>query len=47
MLYVNRSTWAHIVAEAARLMKISREAVLTEGEIAAIDGRIQPEHLIL
>jgi phosphoketolase len=47
MLYVNRSTWAHIVAEAARLMEISREAVLTEGEIAAIDGRIQPEHLIL
>jgi phosphoketolase len=46
MLYVNRSTWAHIVAESTRLMGIPRETALTEGEIAAIDGRIQPENLI-
>jgi len=29
MLFVNRCTWAHILDEAARLLSISREELLT------------------
>jgi len=47
MLFVNRCTWAHILAETARVLGISREAVLTAQELAALDGKASPEGVIV
>jgi phosphoketolase len=47
MLFVNRCTWAHILAEAARLLEMPREALLTRQEIAALDGRMSPHGVII
>lgn len=43
MLYINGCTWAHIVAEAARLLEIPPENLLSQEEIDAISGRLCPE----
>lgn len=43
MLYVNRSTWAHIVLTAARLLDVPRDSLLTADELAALDGVARPE----
>jgi phosphoketolase len=47
MLFVNRCTWGHILVEAARLLDIPREKLLTPKEIAALDGKANPEGVIV
>jgi phosphoketolase len=47
MLFVNRSTWAHILEEAARLLGLPRQDVLTEEELAALDGQVSPHGVII
>jgi len=44
---VNHSTWAHIVLEAARLLKVFVTKLLTKKEIAAINGKANPEGVII
>jgi len=46
MLYVNRSSWAHIVDAAARLLGIPVADLLSEGEIGVLEGRIRPEGIL-
>jgi phosphoketolase len=47
MLFVNRCTWAHCVAEAARLLRLPQQELLDEGEIAALAGRAEPQGVIV
>jgi phosphoketolase len=47
MLFVNRSTWAHILAEAARLSGLPRQDLLTAQELAALDGQASPHGVII
>jgi hypothetical protein len=47
MLFVNRCTWAHILDEAARLLGLPRQDVLTEDELAALDGQASPHGVII
>ena len=47
MLFVNRSTWAHVLAETARVLGLARRELLTEGEAAALDGRASPHGVII
>lgn len=47
MLFVNRCTWAHILAEVARVLDISGQELLTEAELAALDGCASPEGVIV
>jgi hypothetical protein len=47
MLFVNRSTWAHILNEAARILNVPREELLSSEELAALDGRANPERVII
>ncbi len=47
MLFVNRSTWAHAVEAAARLLGIDRAGLLTAEEVAALDGRRSPEGVLV
>jgi phosphoketolase len=46
MLFANGCTWAHIVASAARLIAATRTEVLTDQEIAAIEGHGDP-HVVM
>src|SRR5262245_42160582 len=46
MLFVNRSTWAHAVDAAGRLLDIPRDVLLTADEQAALDHRCSPEGVI-
>jgi hypothetical protein len=36
MLFVNRTSWAHVVAEAARVLRMPRERMLEAEETAAL-----------
>ncbi|MDY6917700.1 MAG: xylulose 5-phosphate 3-epimerase [Chloroflexota bacterium] len=47
MLFVNRCTWAHIVAETARLLDVPREGLFSGEELAALDGRANPEGVLI
>jgi phosphoketolase len=47
LLFLNRSTWAHVVAEAARLLDVSQEELLNADELAALAGKGRPERTIL
>jgi phosphoketolase len=47
MLFINNCTWAHVVAEASRLLEIPRQDLLTEEEMAAIDGKVCPEGIVV
>ena len=47
MLFINRCTWAHILAAAARILDLPREDLLTPEELAALDGRVSPEGVIV
>ena len=47
MLFVNRCTWAHILAEAARVLDIPRQELLTSEEMTALDGKVSPEGVII
>lgn len=46
MLYANKQSWLHIVAEGVELLKdVTLERVLDDEEIAALKGKITPETL--
>jgi phosphoketolase len=47
MLFVNHCTWAHILTEASRMLDMWREHLLTADELAALDGRVSPEGVII
>jgi phosphoketolase len=47
MLFVNRCTWAHIVAAVARLLGLRREDLLTPQELAALDCKTSPEGILI
>lgn len=46
MLFVNRCTWAHIIVEAARVLQMEKEDLLTAAEVAALEGKVSPEGVI-
>lgn len=46
MLFANRSTWAHLVESAARLLNRPRDQFLSGAECATIDGRGDPQDLL-
>lgn len=46
MLWVNRCSWVHGVAEAARLLDMPREALLTPAEMQALAGRESPQGVV-
>jgi phosphoketolase len=47
MLFVNRCTWAHILAAVAGVLGRSREDILTPEELNALDGRASPEGVVV
>ncbi|MFQ6019601.1 MAG: xylulose 5-phosphate 3-epimerase, partial [Dehalococcoidia bacterium] len=47
LLFVNRCSWAHVLSEAARVLNLPREDVLTPQELAALDGRASPEGVVV
>lgn len=47
LLFVNQSSWAHCVAEAARLLGLPRERLLDATELEALDGRRSPHGIIV
>jgi len=46
MLFVNHCTWAHILLDVARLLDMSVAGLLTDQEMAAINGQAFPEGVI-
>ncbi len=46
MLFMNRSTWAHILWEANRLLGIPAEELLTREELDALRGRTSPQGIL-
>jgi phosphoketolase len=47
LMFVNRCTWAHGVAEVARLLEMERGELLTGDELAALDGRRAPAGIVI
>lgn len=47
LLFINRATWAHVLAESARILDVSKDTLLTEREIQALEGKISPEGVIV
>jgi hypothetical protein len=47
LLYVNRSSWAHVVLEAARLLDREPAGLLDPAEREALDGRRNPQGVIV
>jgi phosphoketolase len=47
MLFVNRCTWIHALARAARMLSLAREDLLTAAELAVLDGRAVPEGVVI
>ncbi len=47
MLFVNRCTWAHALLEAARLLELPRERLLSTEELEALDGQRSPHGVIV
>lgn len=45
LMFANRSTWAHILGEAAEVLSIPVNTLLDAGEVAAIEGRGDPTRL--
>ena len=46
LLFANRSTWAHVVDAAAGVLGESRGSLLSEAELAAVDGRGDPATIL-
>lgn len=46
MLFVNRCSWAHILAKAAAMLEIDRAHLLSPEECAALDGIRSPDGII-
>jgi hypothetical protein len=47
MLFVNRSTWAHCIYEAGRLLDLPFSHCLTREEVDALEGRVSPDGIII
>jgi phosphoketolase len=47
LLFVNRSTWAHVVDAVARLIGSDRRSLLEPAEIDALDGRVSPHGAVI
>jgi hypothetical protein len=47
LLFVNRSSWAHVVAEAAGLLGLARDEVLGPAERDALDGRRKRQGVVV
>ena len=47
MLFVNRSTWAHLVLDVGRVLRVEREDLLSRKELAALDGKAAPHGVII
>lgn len=47
LMFINRTSWAHVVAEGARVLNRDANEFLTEDEIAALSGRKNPEGVIV
>jgi len=47
LLFINRCSWAHCLAEAAGLLEMPREQLMSPVELQAIDGLIPPHGVIL
>lgn len=47
MLFVNGQSWAHILREAARLIRLAESRVLTPPEIEVLDGRRAPHGILI
>jgi phosphoketolase len=46
MLFVNHTSWAHVAAEAARVLDMPYEKILEAEEVAALEGRGPVEGVI-
>jgi phosphoketolase len=46
MLFVNRCNWGHILMEAARILGIFEEELLTSNELATLEGKASPEGIL-
>jgi phosphoketolase len=47
LLYVNGCTWAHCVAEVAKVLDLDREKLLSADELAAVDRKRSPHGIII
>ena len=47
MCFINRCSWAHVLAEAAHLLKMLRARFLDEEELRALDGQRSPHGVII
>jgi phosphoketolase len=47
MLFVNGSSWLHVLDAAARLLELPREQLLEAEELAVLDGRATPEPALI
>lgn len=47
MLFVNRCTWAHVLDETARVLQLPREELLSAEELAALDGQVSPQGVVI
>ena len=47
MLFVNRCTWVHIVAEVARLLDLAQEDLLSLEERATLEGKQAPAGIVM
>jgi phosphoketolase len=47
LLFVNRSSWAHCVAEVARLLGLAEERLLEKAELQALAGEVNPHGIII
>jgi phosphoketolase len=47
MLFVNRCSWAHCLAEVARLLNLPRTQLLSASEVQALDGTHSPHDVII
>lgn len=47
MLFINRCTWGHILAETARVLEIQPEDLLSQSELKALQGKCSPEGVII
>jgi phosphoketolase len=47
MLFVNRCTWAHILEEVSRLLDMVPGELLLADELAALNGQVSPEEIII
>jgi phosphoketolase len=47
LLFINGSTWAHCLDAVGRLVGVDRSTLLTDDEMAALDGRRSPHGVVI